>query len=117
MDPLVSVPFWDYTIDAARFNVSGFDQTAFWDSRLWSPSWFGNATGSLHVVQEGRWAYTEEPKDDDPSPLTANAYGLLRAPWNLNPSSYVTRFHQVCGIQTDSTWPDCAAHHEAVFKT
>lgn len=83
----MSVPYWDYTIDAARYNASRWDQTSLWDSRLWSPGWFGNATGKSHMVEQGRWAYQLVPKDDDAWAIDANAYGLLRAPWNLNPSS------------------------------
>lgn len=39
------------------------------------------------MVEQGRWAYQLVPKDDDAWAIVANAYGLLRAPWNLNPSS------------------------------
>ena len=35
-----------------------------------------------------------------------NAYGLLRSPWNLNPSPFVTRFHQQCAAAIDE-WPTC----------
>ena len=26
MDPQVSIPYWDYTIDATRYNLSGWEQ-------------------------------------------------------------------------------------------
>lgn len=114
MDPQVSIPYWDFTIDAHKMNHSNWRQSSLWDSDLWTADWFGNATGASHIVEEGRWAYLEVPHDDDPNPEATNPYGLLRAPWNLNPSKYVTRFHQTCGLQNPSTWPTCANHHYAL---
>ena len=52
----------------------------------------------------------------------------LRAPWNVNPSPYVTRYHNLCGMDltaaatsggsngiVDYTWPTCASHHKMTF--
>lgn len=118
MDPQVSMPYWDYTIDGAKYNKSGWEQTSLWDSDLWTPGWFGNATGASHVVEEGRWAYQEVSTDDDPDSKASNPYGYLRAPWNLNPSKYVTRFHELCGVYYDQykNWPNCALHHSALTE-
>ena len=35
-----------------------------------------------------------------------NAMGLLRSPWNLNPSPFVTRYHQQCASSVEK-WPTC----------
>ena len=116
MDPQVSVPYWDFTIDATRYNLSGWDQATLWDSELWTANWFGNATGESHIVEEGRWAYQQAITDDDPDSLARNPYGWLRAPWNLNPSKHVTRFHKLCGLDSDynDQFPSCANHHYAL---
>ena len=57
-------------------------------------------------------------------------YGYMRAPWNLNPSPYVTRYHKLCGIAPEATymndnslvkeisdyhWPTCGSHWELTF--
>jgi len=41
--------------------------------------------------------------------------GFLRAPWNVNPSPKLTRYHSICGVDevtSDSgvAWPTCANH-------
>jgi hypothetical protein len=119
MDPQVCVPYWDFTIEATRYNLSGWEQASLWDSELWTADWFGNATGESHMVEEGRWAYQETITDDDTNSVARNAYGWLRAPWNLNPSKHVTRFHQLCGVLHDVVheWPNCANHHYALTGT
>lgn len=116
MDPQVSLPYWDYTIDATRYNLSGWDHASLWDSELWTANWFGNSTGESHIVEEGRWAYQEAITDDDTNSFARNPYGWLRAPWNLNPSKHVTRFHKLCGVDSDinDRWPSCANHHHAL---
>jgi hypothetical protein len=81
-------------------------------------------TNGVCCVLDGRWAYAEVPRVDDQffedhvidkeqlwfpedeSDWTvagsaihvANPYGLLRSPWNWNPSPYVTRYNAVHGI-------------------
>ena len=50
--------------------------------------------------------------------LNGNAYGVMRAPWNLNPSPYLTRYHDVCGADPGaSSWPTCHSHHDLTFNT
>jgi hypothetical protein len=45
-----------------------------------------------------------------------SARGFLRAPWNINPSDKVTRFHSILGADeydpsyTALVWPTCSAH-------
>ena len=112
MDAQVCLPYWDFTIDAARYNLSGWEQASLWDSDLWTADWFGNSTGESHMVEEGRWAYQETITDDDVDSEARNAYGWLRAPWNLNPSKHVTRYHKICGVDSayNNQWPSCANH-------
>jgi len=56
-----------------------------------------DATMREWAIQDGRFAFFQLPKRNVSSlPVGSprNAYGLLRAPWNSNPSPYVTRYPQ-----------------------
>lgn len=51
------------------------------------------------------------------------SYGFLRAPWNLQVSPYITRYHKDCGMSfggahsyVANPWPSCEAHHFAAFQ-
>ena len=45
-------------------------------------------------------------------------YGLLRAPWSVNKSPYLTRAHSFCGESFDlDLWPSCAVHHNLTFNS
>ncbi|KAH8050454.1 hypothetical protein JL722_11425 [Aureococcus anophagefferens] len=76
VDPRVSVPYWDYTIEAHDVAVAG-DMAAWRRSPVFRDDWFGDAQPEGHVVNAGRWAYTAVARAS-PSD-TANAYGLIRA--------------------------------------
>jgi hypothetical protein len=43
----------------------------------------------------------------------SNPYGLLRSPWNFNPSPYVTRYGSVFGIED---YTDYGVNKDAVYK-
>ena len=112
VNPAVSLPYWDYTIDSAHVQAEngGDFETYLFTSELWQPNWFGTADPDLHYVTEGRWAYTKVSTDWN---STHSAYGYLRAPWNANPVEYVTRVHSQCGqaAYDFQGWPDCASHY------
>lgn len=116
IDPSVTVPYWDYSIDAAEFGSDWLN------SKIFDPDWFGPVknvkaavadseelqTGT-HVVSEGRWAYTPIMADAGTfSPIT-NAHGLLRSPWNTNPTPFLTRWIKVFNFTNAgySSFPDC----------
>ena len=45
-----------------------------------------------------------------------NAYGYLRAPWNVNKSPFVTRAHEFCNATIGySLWPSCGMHWNLTF--
>lgn len=130
--PSVSIPFWDYSQDLvvirqkAKREGRAVDFADLWTQKIWGPTYFGTAAGSsLHTVTEGVWAYTEVPKKSFiKDKKNANPYGFMRAPWNLQNSPYVTRYHSLCGesIGGESSgvtnqWPGCAQHHQMVFNT
>lgn len=91
VDPSIAIPYWEYTIDAAE----GLDE--YGESMIFDDAWFGNASPSndLHTVDKGRWAYL--PVMEEAWEYVHNAFGLLRSPWNLDSTPYVTRHNMTNG--------------------
>ena len=114
--PRLALPYWDVTEDSTlAVTRHGGDVAGLWASEVWRDDWFGNATGSAaHVVERGRFAYQTVGRGA--SGGATNPYGLLRAPWNVNKSPYLTRAHTFCGESFSlSMWPSCAAHYNFTF--
>ncbi|EGB07328.1 hypothetical protein AURANDRAFT_65038 [Aureococcus anophagefferens] len=116
IDASLAVPYWDFTEDrsAASTLEDLFDPAK---NDVWRADWFGSATGSNHAVAEGRFAYQRVPAASDVASSVQNPFGLLRAPWNVNKSPFVTRAHAFC----DATfalddWPSCATHYDLAFS-
>ena len=109
-----TLPYWDFTIDSAS-------KQAIYDSPVMSSNMFGSMTQPKHVnwgytyandeieraaIPDGRWALLKA----DTNPLLAelkSGHGYTRAPWNMNPSPYVSRFTSKL---TQSELPTCSAH-------
>ena len=109
VSPEVTIPYWDYTIDAYEYS------TNWTESPIFNDEWFGTASPDNpdHVLEKGRWAYTEVTKGAlETSPR--NPYGLLRSPWNTNPHPYLMRSRYV-GNQLDGGWtmPGCSDFESA----
>jgi hypothetical protein len=125
VNPAVALPYWDFTQDLvmiremAKAEGRNIDYKDLWTLDIWGDDYFGTASGALHTVTTGRWAYTRIPKQTlENKDFEANPYGFMRAPWNLNPSPYLTRFHQLCGndegekgSEYSNQWPSCKIHH------
>lgn len=99
VNPSVYLPYWDYTIESAN------DQNVF-DSIAFTPDTFGTLIQPKNhtigwtfrddallsaAISDGRWVNITVEKNNRYPDLTAN-FGYLRAPWNSNPSPYVSRF-------------------------
>ena len=107
VDSSVSVPYWDYTVDAYELD----DWT---ESTMWTDSWFGLASPATdaHVVSTGRWAFTPVMGREETAAVSTirNPYGLLRSPWNTNPTPYITRYRYVLGLKDGGySLPTCDA--------
>ena len=66
VNPAVSIPYWDYTIDwqdatqRAKGAMAAAAEPYLWDADVWREDWFGNATGSpRHTVETGRFAFVD----------------------------------------------------------
>jgi len=109
VDPTVSMPYWDYTIDEYIYGVD-------WeDSVIFSDDWFGDASpdNDEHIITEGRFAYLPIIKDSNGSYPITNPHGLLRSPWNANPVAYVTRHDKVLRQRAYKHLPTCRSFYEA----
>lgn len=95
IDARLTVPYWDYSADAASCDP-------WTQARFFRDEWFGSASphNELHIVDRGRWAYTpvEVVPIGERSTTIVNPYGLIRSPWNVNPTPYVTRNRYVLGL-------------------
>ena len=113
--PGVSVPYWDYTEDHVLASMAGGDASALWATDVWSDDVFGNASGSRHHAPErGRFAYARVP---DAAGADRSPYGYLRAPWNVNRSPFVARFHKLAGASLPlDAWSNCYAVADFVFN-
>uniref|UniRef100_A0A7S2XX74 Tyrosinase copper-binding domain-containing protein n=1 Tax=Fibrocapsa japonica TaxID=94617 RepID=A0A7S2XX74_9STRA len=119
VNPRVSVPYWDFTIDA--YNANKYydgNPAAIWKSIMFDPDWFGTVDEVTNTITEGRWkGLLQVPRVRSDSEIQ-NSYGLMRSPWNNNPVPYVQRFPTLAGehklepLHTGFTnaWPACEVH-------
>ncbi|CAN0387437.1 unnamed protein product [Pylaiella littoralis] len=119
VNPKLSLPYWDFTIEGSSaggvFGESVSSAQEF--SEVFSPAWFGSYDPEDNMVKDGRWAYTPIPQmePNNPGGISPDVYGKLRAPWNVNDRSYLTRgMGDMCGVDTSATypWPTCETHYE-----
>ncbi|CAM9333791.1 unnamed protein product, partial [Ascophyllum nodosum] len=93
VNPSVSIPYWSYTIESAL----GYN--SYGDSKIFSPDWLGDASpeNPLHTVDNGRFQYLPVFEKAAEYGYVHNAYGLLRTPWNLDSTPFVTRHNATNG--------------------
>lgn len=120
INPAVTIPYWDFAEDRVLVSLDDDSTKKIWELEVWGPDWFGNTSGYRHTVTDGRWAYQEIERNlniSETQAATSNAYGYLRAPWNMNNSPYLTRVHSFCGQQLEVNvhWPSCSHHFDWTF--
>ena len=113
VDKSLSMPYWEYAMDESLYSN-------WFDSDMFRDDWFGAAspTSNDHSIERGLWAGVKLPdgsayKDKWNIPKTGslnpfvNGYGVMRSPWNNNPSPYIGRHNLTYGITT-TKMPNCA---------
>lgn len=65
-----------------------------------------------NLTQDGRWAQLRTAFDHE-MPNKKFGYGYMRAPWNLNPSPFVSRFAFDFNSTKDRL-PSCSSHYNAL---
>ena len=111
VDQRVTLPYWDFTIEAAAMADNASLSLAD-VSPVLTDDFFGAANNSgSSVVGSGRWAYTPALLALEAGGMATNAFGQLRAPWNNNGSPYVSRHvGELCGTAPVS--PRSGAHKQ-----
>jgi hypothetical protein len=122
VDPSVSLPYWDYTID----NTMG--RSAF-NGYIMTPEIFGSMTRPSDItygfgpsadrvvdaaIPNGRWAFLKA-ETTSKYPELQHPYGYVRAPWNMNPSPYISRF--TSDYRIGINLPSCSSHYSLLQKT
>ena len=113
VDRSLSMPYWEYAMDESLYSN-------WFDSDMFRDDWFGAAspTSNDHSIERGLWAGVKLPdgnsykekwnilKTGSLNPFV-NGYGVMRSPWNNNPSPYIGRHNLTYGITT-TKMPNCA---------
>ena len=116
VNPAVTLPFWDFTIDTAA-GLSVWDSFAFQADTFGSLSappdaFWGWTYQSANVdsgkIPDGRWAGATTGINEK-FPDMRSAYGNMRAPWSMNPSKYITRFTSADKVLKAATATDTLA--------
>ena len=116
VDPSVTVPYWDYTLDTS-------DKLYPFQSEVMTADMFGSMRipleseyddGYLYsknnitdfAILDGRWAYIKAERNPAKFAGLEAGYGYMRSPWNMNPSPYVSRFTGTSFMPKCSTFVD-----------
>lgn len=105
IDSTTAAHYWDYTIEYA-------EDVAWHDSIIFKDDWFGDNSpnNANHVVSRGRFGYLPVMRDARGFSDITNPYGLLRSPWNTNPTAYLLRHNKTIGKLGDEWqyFPNCS---------
>ena len=108
----IAMPYWEYAMDISLYKN-------WYDSEVFQDNWFGqvNPDNNDHIITNGIWNDVKLPngksykkkwnmKETGSLNPFVNGYGLMRSPWNNNPSPYIGRHNLTYGIST-TTMPNC----------
>ena len=114
VDPTVAMSYWEFTLDT----ITGKPYSS---SEIFYPDWFGeaNPVNSEKAIRDGgMWEGITMPdgnqyKEWDVAATGTlnpfvNAYGVMRSPWNNNPSPYIGRHNATYSVQQYSQFPTCS---------
>jgi len=122
VDPSVSLPYWDFTMDNTEgktpYTSTLFTETVFGSMHQPKSISMGFQSSEDDIVDgaipDGRWAYLKADMNSDYEDLRYG-YGYMRAPWNMNPSPYVSRF--AYDYQIGISLPSCKTHYDILGYT
>lgn len=112
--PDISVPYWDFTLESTFYRANDWRT-----SPIFSSSWFGEASpnNDLHTVTDGRWAYESAMSNAWNFSKIVNSYGVLRAPWNNDPTPFMTRHDHIYGYENNMKPSGCKEYYIALKKS
>jgi len=111
INPSLTLPYWDFTLESTFYTPSTFRS-----SGVFSADWFGDAdcNNSLHTPTEGRFSYVPVMEDAQNFSSIINPYGLLRSPWNADPTPYMTRSGLIYNMANNLKPSGCKEYHHAL---
>lgn len=115
IDPTVSIPYWEYGMDAYLY--TSLDQSPIFDVDFLGKM---NPMNDDHRIDDGSfWSTVTTPSAEkystwsikDTASLNPyrNAYGAMRSPWNNNPSPYIGRHNTTYDNSQYSSAPSCSS--------
>lgn len=116
VNPSVSLPYWDFTIDQEAGNEKPFQTVAFTAATFGTISMpadyssgflFSSDKVESAAIPDGKWAGLAAEFNTKYEDLKYG-YGYMRAPWSMNPSPYISRYTK----DTSSTLPSCKNHYD-----
>ena len=114
INPSITLPYWDFTLESTFYTPSTFRS-----SGVFSSDWFGDAdcNNTEHTPTEGRFSYVPVMENAQNFSLIVNPYGLLRSPWNADPTKYMTRSNQIYNMANNLKPSGCKEYHHALGFT
>jgi len=113
VNPSISVPYWDFTLESTFYDASTWRS-----SPVFSDDWFGHASppNDLKTMTSGRFAFVPTLTNAYNYSAVVNSYGLLRAPWNNDPTPFVTRSDEIYGYKNNLKPSGCAEYYRSLKK-
>ncbi|KAJ8606643.1 hypothetical protein CTAYLR_008385 [Chrysophaeum taylorii] len=114
ISPDISIPYWDFTIESTFY-----DPKTWRSSPVFADDWFGAAAPAnpLRTVVRGRWAFVRAMTRSQNFSDIYNSYGVLRAPWNNDPTPFMTRHNKIYGFENNMKPSGCKEYAFAMKKT
>ncbi len=112
INPSISLPYWDFTLESTLYTPKTFRY-----SGVFSNDWFGDSVCSneYHTPSEGRFAYVPVMEDASKFSLLVNSYGLLRSPWNADPTPYLTRSNDIYNWENNLKPSGCSEYYNSLI--
>mmetsp|Transcript_19158 Transcript_19158/g.24856 ORF Transcript_19158/g.24856 Transcript_19158/m.24856 type:complete len:656 (-) Transcript_19158:256-2223(-) len=112
--PEVTTPYWDFTLESTLY-----EPQTWRSSMVFADDWFGKASPDniLHTVVDGRWAFAPAKTSAAKFSDVHNSYGVLRAPWNNDPTPFMTRNSAIYGYENNMKPSGCQEYAFAMRKT
>jgi len=114
IEPRTAAHYWDYSQEHWRGEE-------WWQSPIFNDDWLstGSPANAEHVEDSGRFAYTPVLTNASSFSDITNPYGLLRSPWNTNPTPYLMRSNKTMSVFGDgvSMFPGCGDFSSYLSKS
>jgi hypothetical protein len=114
INPSIATPYWDFTLESTFYGARDWRE-----SFIFADDWFGKASpdNTLHTVTEGRFQFVATLLDASKYSDWINSYGLLRAPWNNDPTPFLTRSSKVYGYENNMKPSGCKEYRASLKQT